>query len=171
MSRLLNKNFLRFEKKIHPAAQIVDFYKMIFQGRFGAAHFIFDPQQTKKFLEQELENAETFEDHYFQQISEDFFRVNLRLIKEKIIASDNLLQAFMNSTKPIPKIDAWITDWKEISQSLLIEFGWIKKDLLDFNETLSEDNYIFHHSQIYHATYHPHYRLISEKELIKILKI
>lgn len=171
MSKFLNKNFLRFEKKLHPAARIVDFYKMVFQGKFGAAHFIFDPQQTKNFLAQELENTETFENHYFQQISEDLFRVNLRLIKENIIALDDLLQAFMNSTKPIPKIDAWIADWKQISQSILIEFGWNKKDLLDFNETLSENNYIFHHSQIYRATYHPHYRLIAEKELIKILKI
>lgn len=159
---------VQFEYNLHPKAEIVDIYKLIFQGHFGAGHFIIDPEKAEKMLQQELETATTFETDFSQQISKNYFRVNIKVVTENIVKFDDFLKAFLQSTKTPPQTNSWISFWKKISHEFSTAFNWEKTALQNFNKKLSERNFIFHHSDVYRNTYQPHYRLISIHEFKKL---
>ncbi|MDP8202791.1 MAG: hypothetical protein P9M11_11725 [Candidatus Tenebribacter burtonii] len=171
---LINK-LIKSEYGLHPKAQLIDYYKLFFQGTFGAGHFIKDRSSAAEFLRTELETSVDFEEIEYQDISyiNNIFRVNINLIKKGIISFDDFLDAFLKSAEVenIISKDRWMQYWQSIEQQILKLKIPIKN--FDFQSTelwkiiLSTQN--VSHSKIYHTVYSPHYRLFNTKEYERLL--
>ncbi|MCF7793582.1 MAG: hypothetical protein K9N09_09435 [Candidatus Cloacimonetes bacterium] len=162
------------ESDLHPKATLIDFYKLFFQAVFGPGHFIKNEEAAKIFLQQELASAKSFEDYLYQKITckKTFYRVNLKVVKQKLVCQKDFLQGFLRSSRFKSEISYqdWASEWKQIE-------SFLKKSSLkitDFEEAsrqlernFKNRKYVISHSQIYRESYFPHYRLFTEKEFIK----
>ncbi|MBT4575288.1 MAG: hypothetical protein HOB92_02350, partial [Candidatus Cloacimonetes bacterium] len=90
--KLINSEFT-----LHPRAQLIDYYKLFFQGTFGPGHIISDKNSVIEFLKNELDKSTIFEEKDYQKISyiNDFYRVNLNVINEGMISFDDFVDAFL----------------------------------------------------------------------------
>jgi len=164
--KLLNKEF-----DLHPKAQLIDYYKLFFQGTFGPAHIIQDKVEAKTSLKNELVAAEEFDVIDKQNVSylNNFFRVNINLINTNAVTFDTFFDAFLESTtvKIIISYEDWVDHWKRIKQEILN----MNIPINNFNEQSAEldkkinKRLIVSHSNVYRSAYNPHYRLISEEQL------
>ena len=176
--KLKIKNLILAEYERHPEAALVDYYKMFFQGTFGPAHLLSNKEKAFAYLKNEVENNTEYEDFFWQDVSyfNRFFRINLRIVKENIISAEEFFQLFSESTKLKKKISAneWKREWGKIL-NLILELKLPLKNLEPDMELLAnafrENKYLFRHSKIYNRIYHPHYRIIGEKQFKKIAKI
>ncbi|MCF7858823.1 MAG: hypothetical protein K9N07_05790 [Candidatus Cloacimonetes bacterium] len=162
------------EYKMHPKSQLVDYYKLFFQGTFGPGHIIKNLSSAKEFLLNELKNASTFEAEESQNISfiNKFYRVNINVINKGLLTFEDFFTAFINSAELAnePTYEKWIEYWnlieKQISKTDLpmtnldVQSAALWK-LIKMKQNLS-------HSDIYRKEYDPHYRLIQVEIYDKI---
>lgn len=165
------------ELTLHPKATLLDLYKNFFQGKFGPGHMIASKEAALSYLNEELSEAVEFDSVLFQPVGYEkrFYRVNLSLIKDSLIGIDELLDAFVSGQENPENVspEEWKTEWHSI-------LGIIEKmnpDIPDFEndrqhieDNLSKGIVVGHHSEIYMKTYNPHYRIVPEKEYIKLKK-
>jgi len=170
----INK-LIKSEFSLHPKAQLIDYYKLFFQGTFGAGHFIKDRSSATEFLRTELETSNAFEKMEYQDVSyvNNIYRVNINLINEGLISFDDFLDAFLKSAEVENTIseNEWIDSWRSIEQQILksnipIENFELQSAKL-WKIILSTQN--VSHSKVYHTVYSPHYRLINIKEYERLL--
>lgn len=167
------------ELRHHPKATLIDLYKYFFQGAFGPGHIIRDKSMALQQLQNELRIASEFDPVLWQPVgyNEQFYRVNIRLVKDGTIPLDALFDAFIGSVSESsrPSTDEWIEEWN------FIEAIIVRMDILDTTDTSNKDYAtvldnlltcrpikLVHHSEIYHRLYHPHYRLISSNEFSQL---
>lgn len=165
---------IKSEFEFHPKTQLIDYYKLFFQGTFGPEHIISNKSVARKFLKNELEESSVFEEIDYQNISyiNEFYRVNLDVINKGIISFDNFLDAFFKSIKLKNKINhsEWMENWKNIEQQIItmkIPINNIEKQSAELWETI-KNKQLVSHSNVYRATYSPHYRLISSEQFWRL---
>lgn len=160
------------ELSLHPEAQLLDIFKLCYQSVFGPAHIINDPNSAKKYLKKELNEAQNFAPENYQDIScyNDYYRVNLQLIKNNSLEFDTFFEAFIASAVPVKKY-TW-TDWNKIWADVEvfiaeqnISFSNEKTDREIIAKIMKNKIKLFSHSENYHQKYEPHYRLIKRKIL------
>ncbi len=168
------KKLIKSEFELHPKAQLIDYYKLFFQGTFGPEHIISSKNSAKEFLENELEESTTFEEINYQDISyiNELYRVNINVINKGIISFDDFLNAFLVSAKLKNEISdkEWLIAWENIEQQILlmkIPMGNIKKQSKELWKII-EDKQLVSHSNIYRKNYSPHYRLINVEQFLRI---
>ena len=168
------KKLILDEFSLHPEAELIDYYKLFFQGTFGPEHLIQNPDSAYKYLKDEIEKNTIFENELYQNISylNNFYRVNLRVIKDRIVSLDEFFNAFLNSRKLKNKLSKqeWIEEWNFIQKNILelnIPFKNLKGQIDSLQIKIKDNNLCFHHSITYKKKYHPHYRIISLKEFDK----
>ncbi|MDO9576622.1 MAG: hypothetical protein Q7J16_01925 [Candidatus Cloacimonadales bacterium] len=163
------------EEQLHPKSSLIDYYKFFFQGTFGPEHFIENEAKAKNFLQQELASATSFEPHLFQKIDyrTTFYRVNLAVIKLKLVSPEDFFKGFLKSSKFQAKISnsEWATQWQQIE--LILKKSSLKifnfEEASDrLNSKLEKLDFIISHSEIYRKTYQPHYRLFNQTEFNKL---
>ena len=93
------------ELTIHPKATLIDIYKFFFLGAFGPGHMIKDRQSAVDYLNRELQTAAKFDTLPWQAVGyeKQYYRLNLRLVKNGLICKDSLIEAFVqsaNSARP-----------------------------------------------------------------------
>ncbi|RLC55250.1 MAG: hypothetical protein DRH89_08040 [Candidatus Cloacimonadota bacterium] len=166
---------IKSEFELHPKVQLIDYYKLFFQGTFGPEHIISNKSSARKFLQNELEEYSIFEEIEYQNISyiNKFYRVNINVINKGMITFDDFMDAFLKSAKIEKKIsyEEWLIDWKNIEQQILlmkIPIENIEKQSAELWKII-EDKQLVSHSNIYRKTYSPHYRLINAEQF-KIIK-
>ncbi|MBN1787444.1 MAG: hypothetical protein JW806_03525 [Sedimentisphaerales bacterium] len=156
----------------YPDQRLVDIYKAFFQGFFGPAHFITDPNKVAGYIEAEAAEADSFEAYDFYPLPPDgkFVRVNLRLIKENKISLNDFADAFTKSAEPVSKFD--IARWKTQWPLILAEIEKQKDNIPHFHQDkafidslLAKDEYVVHHSAEFIEKYHPHYRVIAASRI------
>jgi len=163
------------EFHLHPKAQLIDYYKLFFQGTFGAGHFIKDRSAAGEFLRTELETSTEFEEIEYQDISyvNNIYRVNINLINKGIIPFEDFLEAFLKSAEIENTIskDEWIVYWRNIEQQILKSKIPIENFDLQSAELwkIIVSTQIVSHSKIYHTVYSPHYRLFNAKGYERLL--
>ena len=117
-----------------PETQLRDLYKSFFQDRFGLEHLMSDSAKADEYLRYELahlENENLYPDYEPTGYKENFYRVNLHLIRSGKIPYDVYFQAFMESAKafsPI-SIEKWEKEWNAI-ESIIADhyrFGRIER--------------------------------------------
>ncbi len=173
---LLNENAVKrtvlLEIKLHPKATLLDLYKNFFQGKFGPGHLIKNRGSAENYLEYELTKAEEYDSILIQPVGyeENFFRINLILIKENKIEKGELIDAFVESANSVDKPE--IVEWKEEWNSILQIIEEMDLNLLNYEEdkikilnNLDEGIVIGHHSKTYLQHYHPHYRIVNKKQM------
>ena len=165
---------IKSEFELHPKAQLLDYYKLFFQGTFGPGHIISNKSSARKHLQKELEKSSIFEEHDYQNISyiHESYRVNLNIINDGKISFDDFLDAFLKSAKVEIEISdkEWIEEWKNIEKQILM----MKIPIENIEEQstklwkIIENKQLVSHSSIYRTAYSPHYRLISSEQFQRL---
>ena len=159
---------LEYQLEHYPASQYRDVYKNFMQDYFGPGHILNDTVAAGKYLRYELDNSEIFDGPDFEPtgFEGNFYRVNLRLIKDCTIPYDNFFDAFVKSVQGIipPDDETWMKIWDEIDneiQSMGLNFDNEEQDRADLAEQFKQGNFITHHSRAFNETNNFHYRIIS----------
>lgn len=160
---------LSYQLQHYPASQYRDVYKNFMQDYFGPGHILNDTVAAGKYLRYELENSEKFDGPDFEPtgFEGNFYRVNLRLIKEGTIAYDDFFEAFVESVQDIlpPDGETWMNIWSEIDNEISIigaTFVNEEQDRAELAEQFSQGNFIVHHSHTFNEANNFHYRIISK---------
>ena len=168
------KRLIKSEFKLHPEAQLIDYYKLFFQDAFGPEHIITDRVLVRNFLQNELDKAYIFEESDYQNISyiNEFYRVNLNVINKGMISFNDFLDIFLKSAELKNKMshNEWMESWKNIEQQILImeiPLENIEQQAAELWKII-ESKQLVRHSDIYRTAYSPHYRLINAEQLHRI---
>ena len=160
---------LEYQLKHYPASQYRDVYKNFMQDYFGPGHILNDTVAAGNYLRYELDNSEKFEGPDFEPtgFEGNFFRVNLRLIKDGTIPYNIFFDAFVKSVQGIipPDGETWMKIWKEIDneiQSMGLTFDNEDHDRAALAEQFKQGNFIAHHSEAFNDANNFHYRIISK---------
>ena len=167
---------LEYQRNNYPSSQYRDVYKNFMQDFFGPGHILNDTTASGKYLLYELSTTENFDgpDYEPTGFQGNFYRVNLRLIKDGIIPYDKFFEIFVESVQGIepPSGEEWMTIWDEIDNEISV-MGWKfqneEKDRSDLSQQFQEGNYIVHHSDGYNQTVNFHYRIISRDNFLKYI--
>lgn len=159
---------LEYQREAYPASQYRDVYKNFMQDYFGPGHILDDTVAAANYLRYELENFENFDgpDSEPTGFEGNFYRVNLRLIKDGTIPYDTFFDAFVKSVQAIvpPDGQTWMKTWQEIDSEIRA-LGWTFEnetaDRTDLAEQFGRGNYIAHHSRAFNQANNFHYRIIS----------
>ena len=165
----------------YPQATLQDIYKGSFQDVFGPAHMLTNRESVKRYILHELEEAEVLEGAYYEPCGwkGNFYRINLKAIKDQRITADELTDAFMESANGIDTTltPTFIHEWTAIQQAVRIvapKFPNFQQDSTLLSNLLKEGKYVVHHSPAFDSCYQPHYRIVRkdvfEKNLLKKLE-
>jgi hypothetical protein len=161
------KQFIEFELSHYPKAQLTDLYKNYFQDAYGPGHLIHDTTGAGAYLDREMQDTEWTDTLIWQAlgIHNDYYRVNLILVKKGILPRDTLLLGMVESASLArkPDIKSWKEEWAgvlAVIKELHPELPRLAEDEKLIDETLSNGNVVMHHSKTYEEEYNPHYRII-----------
>ncbi|MDA3814520.1 MAG: hypothetical protein PF570_09760 [Candidatus Cloacimonetes bacterium] len=162
------------EFKLHPKSQLIDYYKLFFQGTFGPEHIISSKSSTREFLRNELEGSSIFEEKDYQNISyiNEFYRVNLNVINIGMISFNDFLDAFLKSVEVKNELshNEWLEQWENIEKQIFmmkIPIENIEQQSIELWKIIKSKQLVSH-SNIYRTAYSPHYRLINAKQFRRI---
>ncbi len=169
---------IQHEMTLRPNTELIDYYKMFFQGIYGPAHLIEDIDSARKYMQRELDNMSLEERTREVPFVEDigwhgtYCRINLHAIHQGLLNFDDVFDAFIASARvevTIP-LAQWRNMWTEIYDLLLL----VNKGLEIHQDQMGEIEQgfmlgepVFHHSQRYRDLYHPHYRVMDKQQLGK----
>lgn len=164
-----------------PKSTLQDLYKSFFQDRFGPGHIVSDTSAAGNYLRHELNSSEFFHEIYYEPTGyeSNYYRVNLSVLKENKMSYQEFFDAFIRSVEQVnlDDISEWKTEWSEIEAVIIsMDLGLehFEEDLEMIQSVLAQDKYAIHHSRVYNAEYHPHYRIIErsifEKEILPKIK-
>ena len=151
----------------YPSTTLQDIYKSCFQDYYGVAHLLSDRESVKRYIENELSNADSLVSSYYEPCGwrGEFIRVNLSAIRDGRITTDMLVDAFMASAEFSMKNST--EEWKILWQDVMDEARRTSPALKNFSEDsiaiaalLERGEYVMHHSKEYREAHHPHYRII-----------
>lgn len=162
------KKAILAELKYYPEAHLRDIYKNFFQDAYGPGHLIPDTTHAGRYLDTELK--EPIEDTLkYQAIgpNNDYYRINLQLVKDGILPRNVLLEAMVESAKLArnPDIETWKKEWEttlSVINKMDLNLPDFNSDKKSINETLSKGNVVMHHSEHYKNTYKRHYRIVHK---------
>lgn len=162
------------ELKYYPEARLRDIYKNFFQDAFGPGHLIPDTLHAGEYLNEELQKpiADTLK---WQAIgpNNDYYRVNLQLIKDGVIPRRVLLEAMVESA-PLarkPDLKQWKKEWEKtltVMDKMGLKFPDYEKDKKEIEELFVKGEYVMHHSDHYLQTYHRHYRILHKTVFFRL---
>ena len=163
------RNALEYQLQHYPASQYRDVYKNFMQDYFGPGHILNDTVVAGNYLRYELDNSEKFGGPDFEPtgFEGNFFRVNLRLIKDGTIPYDKFFEAFVESVQGIvpPDDETWMKLWDEIDNEIQwmgLTFENEEQDRKALAQQFKQGNYIAHHSTAFNEANNFHYRIISK---------
>jgi hypothetical protein len=164
---------LREHLKSHPAAQIEDVYKLLYQGTLGIEHLLSDTGAAKAYLDNEWERISSGKDEpLWEFISPDsqWVRLNLKSYKAAGGNTTALWQAMLRSSQAHGDKEIFLRHWQEF-MSMVNEgrFRFDRQRLKEFDDGLAVVSYpVVHHSRSYLETYHPAYRMLRLAEAHKL---
>jgi hypothetical protein len=97
----------------------------------------------------------------------DYYRVNLQLVKEGILPRAVLLEAMVESA-PLarnPDMRTWKKEWESamaVIEKMNLHIPNFESDKKAIEELLERGEYVMHHSEFYNETYQRHYRIIHK---------
>jgi len=168
--------------KKYPESTLIDIYKYFFQSRFGPEHLISDSLIAFKILQDELKSDEIKSyklksDSLLVELlqpEKKYVRIDLSLVKDRIIPLNLFFTAFLQSAEKHDTVDLenWKSDWNEIVQSFEeanLKIKNFREDKIKIENALRMNRLVFSHSQDYKKKYNPHYRVIDYKIFEKFL--
>ena len=100
--------FVRSYLEKYPKSTLIDIYKGSFQDVFGPAHLLTDREAVIRYIEYEMKNSESYEEHDYIPCGwqENFYQVNLKVIADGRVPMDDFVDAFMASANGINADDS-----------------------------------------------------------------
>lgn len=160
--------YLKEQLSLHPSMQMQDVAKFCYQAVFGAEHLLCEPERAKKWLYDEFESTPATDESLYENISEQYCRVNLGSWKAKGFNAEALFDLFYQtaSTKSASNaqdLENMLTSVRALAKANQLPFS--EKDWLTF---LSQyDRRSLHHSEQYRIMEKPAYRVIL-RELVDL---
>lgn len=164
------------EQGLHPLAEPIDFYKLVYQAAYGPSHMLADYEIIKTYIKAELSIMTDNYLPYCQDIGDKqgYIRISLSSLNNNLTEQDTLLlDARVNLlTKLIRKSmlpeginpDHWTQFWT-IAAPVLQQIIHVQAaDLEQIEDVLISDR-IPHHSEQYRISYQPHYRIVHHDYL------
>ena len=160
----------------YPESRVQDIYKSFCQDNLGPEHMIPNPDAARDYLLSELDEyrSDLADGKYtkpakrYEPVGDEgnYIRVELSVILDSLVTAEHLLDAFVSSANAGQNMttEEWMQKWKEVATVIRRDFSGIpecKQDLLQIDSLMSEGHFILHHSPVYEAAYHPHYRIIA----------
>ena len=168
----------------YPESRVQDIYKSFCQDNLGPEHLIPNPDAARDYLLSELEEyrSDIAEGKYskparrFEPVGDEgnYIRVELSVILDSLLTEGRLLEAFVESANAGQNMtpDQWARKWKKVAAVIRRDFPDIP-DSGQIDSLMAEGHLIFHHSPVYEAAYHPHYRIIArnifERDILPLL--
>lgn len=167
---------LNYQRENYSVSQYRDIYKSFMQDYFGPGHILNDTASAGNYMRYELENSESFDGPDFEKtgFEGNFYRVNLRLVKEGKIPFERFFNAFVKSVKDIipPDGESWMRIWNEIDREIT-EMGWKfeneAQDRSELSEQFGKGDFIAHHSRAFNEANNFHYRIISRDNFNRLI--
>ena len=171
------KSSIERQLKEYPESRVLDIYKCFCQDNLGPEHLIPNKEAAQAYLMSELAayrhdlDSSLYEKptrRYFPVGDEgNYVRVDLSVILDSIINTENYLDAFVRSANEgVHKSpEEWRQKWAEIAYCIRESFPHIPhatQDLASIDSIMAGDDLIIHHSDAFSNAYHPHYRIISK---------
>ncbi len=164
----------------YPGMEASDVYKLIYQGTMGPGHFNASSDVYLSFLRKEVERlreepAWEGDTILVESIGDRFVRIHLRPYLEQGGTLEALTEAYERSLQVPADTGLFfrrmsrLTHTEGIMDTVLPSID----DLAVFMEQVS-DGYNpppVHHSDIFKANYHPHYRVLSSSEAEHLLSL
>ena len=171
------RSALCYQREHYPASQYRDVYKNFMQDFFGPGHILADTVAAGRYLRHELSETEVFDGPQFEPTGfrGNFYRVNLRLIKDGIVPYDVFFDAFVNSVQDVTPHDGafWMNLWQIIDNEITRldwKFQNEQSDRSDLDAQFKKGNYIVHHSKAYNEAVNFHYRIISKANFDRLIR-
>ena len=150
----------------YPKSTMQDIYKSFYQAHFGPGHIISDTASARHYLMHELSEMKDFSEVYYEPTGSEgrFVRVYLSAVADSLITAEQLLDALIRSANmsQMPSLD-WETEWSQIVDVIArngIAVNDFEADTAMLREA-SLNHQAVHHSRVYNAAYHPHYRIVE----------
>lgn len=160
----------------HPAAQVTDFVKLLYQSAFGGGHMISDEGESLKRLKAELAEMTDGQKRqpYTEMLGGEYCRMNLSVCRE--ISPELANKIFAASAKAVTDGDkAEFSCATELLTELCKEhpklFGFTAEDAAKYLEEYAKLNYLpVSHSEQYREKYQPAYRVVK-KDFMRLLPL
>lgn len=159
--------YLEKQLELHPSMQMQDVVKMCYQAVFGMEHMIADIEKARQFFYKEYEATPANSAiPLYEPVSETFCRVNLGAWKARNLDADTLFDYFISSGKSHVAGTRF-----ELNNCAKAVEKLIRKGLLPFSSEEWKEYYTayknngmhpVHHSEAYHQSEHPAYRLVRK---------
>ena len=147
LSRLLREHL-----NSHPAAQLRDAVKFIYQNEFGGGHLITDPSAAFARLEAELAACAPSDEPLFEPLGNGLARLNL-YPASKLLSASTIFKMFeYSSRKHFGSMESFEEKLSVLESAE--DGGFLRQYMAAGCPALS-------HSEEYRAAYIPHYRVIS----------
>ena len=163
--------------KADQSIRIEDSYKYLYQATLGGEHAVPDRESARQWLDGEwasLGEAEP-KDPIWEPLCPggEIGRVNLRPLKNAEARTDDILTAFLDSSREYKGESAtFILAWQELGRRLantgvgsLTVNDWTRLD----GEMKAKDYPAIHHSEAYNQARHPAYRVVTEAQMVMLL--
>ena len=167
-NRAMVKKLVNDHLKMRPAMEVVDVYKLLFQGVYGVGHILTGDAKSYLFDEAvKIKVQDHPEETLVESVSPDgeIIRVNLRPFLRKKLSLTILFEAMMRSTVD-GDAKLFLERWKAYVN--LVETGELPFSKLEVEELDMKinPNHIqpMHHSQKYRNEYYPSYRVVKRSE-------
>ena len=157
--------------------RIEDAYKWTYQATRGGEHAVPDTESARKWLDGEWQTlGKPFANESVWEPlcpGSDVGRLNLRPFKEKGGKVDDLLEAFLASSREYrTEQSSFVNAWLELGKRLkkkragkLDYKTWTKLD----TEMKAKNYPAIHHSETYEKINHPAYRILTSAQMKKLL--
>ncbi|MEQ1605115.1 MAG: hypothetical protein ABL999_09615 [Pyrinomonadaceae bacterium] len=159
--------------------RIEDAYKWTFQATRGGEHAVPDAESTRKWMMGEWDSLSTksVAEPIWEPLckGEEVGRLNLRPFKTRGGNADDLLEAFLASSREYRSTsDNFILAWNELGKRLekrpagnLTHRSWFALNL-----EMKDSNFpAIHHSKKYSEAAQPAYRIVTKTEMKKLLTL
>ncbi len=150
------REILRHHRASHPAMELRDEVKLIYQNEFGGGHLIADPEEGLRRLRQELDGCPGGEEPLFEPVGGGSVRVNLAPASGRVSA-ETLFRVFYLSSL---RVHGTVEGFRE---KLRLLYELHDKDEVDaFLREYEAAGYpALSHSEAYRGAYAPAYRVIG----------
>ena len=153
------KTLLREHLRDHPAAEITDAVKFLYQNEFGGGHLMTEPEKVLGWLREEMASCQETDAPLFESIGNGIVRVNLYPAAGRI-SPETLFQMFEISARKIQG------DGERFQEklALLYDMGFDRGEVDAYlNEYEARGYPAVSHTEAYRQVYSPAYRVIREE--------
>jgi len=160
------EKYLKEQISLHPSMKPQDMLKLSFQAAYGAEHLLQDHARAHKYLLEEFESVTAADGALYEEISDDYIRINLSAWKYKKLPINWLFNIFLESIKIKSSDSDRFKSYLDICRSYTNSEQW---DIFIGNY-LDKGIRPVHHSDFYREKEKPAYRL-ANKCFVRVLPI